>query len=46
VSTATAPSYDPASGWGTPMADEFLPALLRAVDQTEARCQGAVRICG
>ncbi len=40
------PGYDLATGWGTPIADRFLVALIRAVDQSETRCQDSPRLCG
>ncbi len=39
------PGYDLASGWGTPIADQFLPDLIQAVDHIAAGCPSPQRQC-
>ncbi|HEY7349544.1 MAG TPA: S53 family peptidase [Ktedonobacterales bacterium] len=39
------PGYDLASGWGTPIADTFLPALIQAADLLAAGCPNRYRAC-
>ncbi len=35
--------YDLVTGWGTPIADEFIPALLQATDALAANCGASAR---
>jgi hypothetical protein len=39
------PGYDLASGWGTPIADEFIPALLQATLDISPGCKHYPRQC-
>jgi hypothetical protein len=39
------PGYDLASGWGTPIADEFIPALLQATLDISPGCRQYHRQC-
>ena len=40
------PGYDLVTGWGTPIADQFIPALIQATDQTQTRCNPLGQNCG
>lgn len=39
------PGYDLVSGWGTPIADEFVPALIQTAFEMSPGCQHFHRLC-
>ncbi|HEU5370109.1 MAG TPA: hypothetical protein VFU69_16680, partial [Ktedonobacterales bacterium] len=39
------PGYDLASGWGTPIADEFIPALIQATFVLSPGCKHLKHLC-
>ena len=39
------PGYDLVTGWGTPIADVFLFALIQAADPIQAGCHDPQRHC-
>ncbi len=39
------PGFDLASGWGTPIADEFIPALIQATLEISPGCKHAQHLC-
>ena len=40
------PGYDLASGWGTPIANQFIPDLIEAMDSPDYGCPGYRTPCG
>src|SRR5579871_6155444 len=40
------PGYDLASGWGTPIANQFVPDLIEALDNPDYGCPGYRTPCG